>query len=109
MLLSREIAVNEALPCDPFLVGADFSEPFPDLVASSEMVTLLLTTRDIINIHGVSSLVHYLLCHVTAYAFRRKFGPLTLCPKKVSEMLKIHFYRNISFKYIETFLIEKSL
>ena len=35
---------------------------------------------------GVSSLVHYLLCHVTAYAFRRKFGPLTVSPKKVSEL-----------------------
>ena len=35
---------------------------------------------------GVSSLVHYLLCHVTAYAFRRKFGQLASLPKKISEM-----------------------
>ena len=33
----------------------------------------------------VSSLVHYLLCHVTAYAFRRNFDPLTFSPKEVSD------------------------
>ena len=36
---------------------------------------------------GVSSLVHYLLCHVTAYAFRRKFGPLSFSPKNTPNFM----------------------
>ena len=38
---------------------------------------------------GVSSLVHYLLCHVTAYAFRRKFGPLSFSPENTPNFMII--------------------